>query len=265
MYLALGLLRKQMANALPILLLGGAALLMMGSKKKNGASKNEDAADANADAASNLAASGPLLATKVPPKAKQFLAKKSTFVPKSPSDKAAEDSGSTTGSTKEHKTWVEEHAAILCAQPQNDIAAQAKIYAAIATEGMREASGRKLKKRRAEFPCEYKNRVSWTVDEAFRLWVLGNPKAKTSAKFYITTGAWLGKKAEKHRPWNTMVVPEQSNRSLTGLSYAGGMRLVTDLDLSPCARHIRNLLTEEIRKKCGKERGGLKKILPWNW
>lgn len=246
-------------NPLPLLLLGGAAVLMMMGGKKT--TKDDDAADAESEA-SAAAEAKPLLAQRSQVQTKQFIAQKANLPSKGSSG------GSSPTTPKEDPVllaWVETNAAILCAQPPPAIAAQAKIYAAIATKGMQKASGRKLKKRRAEFPCEYKNRLSWTVDEAFKLWVQGNPKATTTANFYNKAGAWLGAKAKKHRPWNTMI-PEQANRTLTAISSGGsGMRHVIELDLSPCARHIRNLLTEEIRKKCGKERGGLKKILPWNW
>lgn len=225
-------------NPIPILLLGGAAVMIMGSKKKRGGDS-----DGDDDGPTKIVAFQK--GTPIPSGPKTLVTQQFTI----PVPGGGSDTGGSSGPGG-YNSLSDQMAAALCKIPRIEREAQAKIYAKIAVKEMRKAAASKLKSKRNKFPCNDADRLSWVVDEAFRLWSQGNSNATPiTAKRWVVAGAWLGRKARKHRPWNTMN-REEMERSLTALSFAGGMRDVQKLNLSPCAVSIRDLLTREALKHC---------------
>ena len=144
-------------NALPILLLGGAALMMMGGKKKptNGGEYADDDDDDIVIQTVLTRKVGPIL--KKQPR-KLLFHKPTTLLP----------TGGGGAPAAPKKSWVDIATERLCNIPDAAREEQAKIYVSIALKGIRKAhDGRKSRKKL--FPCNDKERLSWTVDEAFRL------------------------------------------------------------------------------------------------
>jgi len=203
-------------SALPILLLGGAALLMMGGKKKSSGSTTKP----------KEAVTTRLGGIKKPTYVKfQKSEQKAPTLVKFQKSKELSDAS----------TQVELAAKKLCLiTPNSAREEQARIYVRIAIGRMRGFHGGLGGG--AYFPCSDGRRLSWVVDEAFRLWIEGNPNVTTNVK-KIEKNFWF------KLTW------QDARMSLTAVSH-DGLRVLSNRNLNECASHIIKLITDTVRKEC---------------
>ena len=145
-------------------------------------------------------------------------------------------------------------AAAKCALPTDVREEQAQFYAEKAVKALRKASNATLQSKRDKFPCNDPERLSWVIDEAFRLWIQGDPTADARC----TTCVWWEPGSEVDAIWNHLFEAD-APISLTAERYQdlqkGWIRRPWTLvelttHLNACERYLEALLRHYATSEC---------------